>query len=146
MARERGRRTFTLEDEAHALLDGVGNISEYVSKLIVQHGRDWTAGLALLRERGWRPEEILAACEALKGCDLSNAGRNGAFVAVLLEDKEENEEFFASRNVHAAKRRDLLKQLANDNATAHALATVAREFNLPNEHCKRVVRRGAVDG
>jgi len=141
MARERGRRTFTLEDEAHALLDGVGNISEYVGKLILQHGRDWTESLARLRECGWQAEEILAACEALQGYGLSNFGRNGAFLAEELERLEQVSACFASRDVAAVRRRWCLKQLATDFAVAHALVTVAREYNLPNENCKAAVRR-----
>lgn len=140
MARERGRRSFSLDDEAHRLLDGVGNISEYVGKLVVQHGRDWTESLALLLEREWRPDELLAVCDALAGHSLQNAGRNGAVLAAALEQRDEAESFFAARGVAGVRRKRCLRLIVRDNAIAHAVATLAREYNLPNENCQRAVR------
>jgi hypothetical protein len=137
----RTRRTFTLEDEAHAVLDRLGNYSDYVNKLVLQHGRDWTEALAMLVEHGWQSAEILAACDALRGYGFANAGRDGRFLAEQLERVQELEGCFTKREVSTQRRQRCLKQLVDDHAVAHALATLVREYSVPNEACQQAIRQ-----
>jgi hypothetical protein len=140
MARERGRRSFSLSDEAQAILDQVDNYSGYVDALIKQHAHDWTEALARLVDAGWHPEELLSACEVLAGYSFGQWSRGGRFVAEELGRAQERERVFSSRDVPASRRVKLLKQLAADNTLATALAIVVREFHMPNSACREAVR------
>jgi hypothetical protein len=136
----RTRKNFTLEAAAITILDRVGNYSDYVNKLVLQHAADWTESLALLRRAGWQPAEILAACDALGGHGLSSAGRSGPWIASELARLDEEMGVFRERQVLAARRRACLQQLTEDPAQAHSLAVVVREYRLGNEDCQRAVR------
>lgn len=136
----RTRKTFTLEEEASIVLGRVGNESDYLGRLVLQHAADWTESLAVLRRAHWQTDEILAACDALGGHGLSNAGRSGTWLAQELARREEESENFRKRSVPAARRRACLTELAEDPEIAHALATIVREFWLQNEDCRRAVR------
>lgn len=136
----RSRKTFTLEPPAAAILHHVGNYSDYVNKLVLQHAADWTEALALLRRKDWQSEEILAACDALAGHGMSGAGRSGAWLAEELARRTDDADTFKQRKVTAVRRRTCLAQLAEDPELAHALATVVREYWLTNEDCQRAVR------
>jgi hypothetical protein len=137
----RPRRTFTLEESAHALLGRVGNYSDYVNKLILQHASDWTEALAHLRSRGWHSDEILAACDALSGFALTNASREGSFLVDEIVRIEEVEGNFAKRQVSAQRRQKCFDQLGDDRLLAHSLATLVREYWLFNEDCQQAIRR-----
>lgn len=137
----RVRKTFTLESAAGAVLERVGNYSDYVSKLVLQHAADWTESLALLRRAGWQPAEILAACDALCGHGLSNAGRSGPWIAAELARRDDESGVFRERHVLAARRRACLQQLTEDPELAHGLATVVREYGLGNKDCQQAVQQ-----
>ena len=139
MARERGRRSFSLSDEAQGLLDRVDNYSGYVDALIKQHARDWTESIARLVAAGWLPDEMLSACDALRGYSLMQWSRGGQFLAQELTRAKAGTAVFA-RDVSAARRTKLLKQLASDTTIANALATVVREYHLPNSACRDAIR------
>jgi hypothetical protein len=140
MPRERGRRSFSLSDEAQAILDQVDNYSGYVDALIRQHARDWTEALARLLAAGLRAEEVESACEVLAGYGLGQWSRGGRFVAAELARAQERTRVFSEREVSTARRAKLLKQLASDNTLSTALAIVVREFHLPNTACRDAVR------
>jgi hypothetical protein len=137
------RKTFSLEVAAITVLERVGNYSDYVSKLVIQHAADWSEALARLRAAGWQPEEILAACDALGGHGLASTGRSGTWLAQELARREDEEGLFRQREVPAPRRRACLTQLAEDAELAHALATVVREHWLGNEDCQRAIRRAS---
>jgi hypothetical protein len=141
MTRERVRRTFTLSDAANRLLDAVGNYSQYIDALIVQHGREWTDALAVLGTHGWQSAEMWAACEALGGYGISGPARTGEFLADELAAAQERDNFFAKYEVPHPRRQRCLKQLREQPAVAHALSAVIREYWLPNEACRAAVQR-----
>lgn len=136
----RARRTFTLDAETFALLQRVGNYSDYANKLFLQHARQWTAGLAVLRDRGWRSEELLAACDALAGYSQSVASAGGAFVSDELERSEKTHRQFAQRKVSSQRRTRCFEQVRTDPLLAAALLLVVREFWLENEDCREAIR------
>jgi hypothetical protein len=146
VARERGRRSFSLSDEAQAILDRVDNYSGYVDALIKQHAHDWTEAIARLIEAGWRTEEILSACDALSGYSLAQWSRGGRFLAQELARAQERDRVFSEREVLAPRRARLLKQLEADATIATALSTVVREYHLPNSACRAAVRAPRGDG
>ena len=141
MGRERGRRTFSLSDAAHRLLDEVGNYSQYVDELIKLHGREWTDAIAVLDTNGWQTAELWACCDALGGHGLSGPSRAGGFLAAELAAAQEREQFFTKHEVTHARRARCLKQLREQPEVAWALATLIREYWLPNEACRTAVRR-----
>jgi uncharacterized protein CbrC (UPF0167 family) len=136
----RARRTFTLDAETLALLKRVGNYSDYANKLFLQHARQWTEGLAVLRERGWRSEEILAACDALGGYSLSISSAGAKFVSDELERIEETRKEFALRQISAQRRARCFDQVRTDPVVASALVFIVREFWLENEDCRHAIR------
>jgi hypothetical protein len=136
----RSRRTFTLDPEAFALLQRVGNYSEYANKLFLQHARQWSEGLAILRDRGWRADEILAACDALAGYSLSISSTGGTFVAEELERIEQTRREFALREISSQRRARCFDQVRTDPLVAQALVLVVREFWLENEDCRSAIR------
>ncbi len=137
----RARRTFTLDAETFALLQRVGNYSDYANKVFLLHARQWTEGLAVLRERGWRSEEILAACDALAGYSLSITSAGGAFLADELERVEQTRKEFALRQISSQRRARCFEQVRSDPLVASALWLVIREFWLENEDCRHAIRR-----
>lgn len=140
MPRERGRRSFSLSDEAQAILDRVDNYSGYVDAVIKQHARDWTEAIARLIDAGWRADEILSACDALSGYSLAQWSRGGRFLAQELGRAQERDRVFAEREVLAPRRARLLRRLEADATIAVALSTVVREYHLPNSACRAAVR------
>lgn len=141
MARERGRRSFSLSIEAQAVLDRVDNYSGYVDALILQHAHDWTESLARLLEAGWRAEEILTACEVLSGYTMGHWSRGGTYISQELERAQQEGRAFTAREVHAPRRLKLLKQLSDDATIATALAQVvprisSTEFRLPRRSAR----------
>lgn len=139
----RARRTFTIDHETLALLQRVGNYSDYANKLILHQARMWTEGLALLCERGWRSEEILAACDALAGYSQSIASAGGTFVSDELERKEQLHRDFALRQVSSPRRSKCFEQVRADPIVAVALMAVVREYWLENEDCRQAIRNVA---
>lgn len=140
----RDRRTFTLEPEAVEILNRVGNYSDYANRIVLQHAKEWTEALALLRECGWRSEEILAACDALCGYSLRNAAKGGEFLSEELQRREKAAGHFAQREVSAPRRERCFAQLAEAPLVAHALVVLVREFWLYNEDCQQAIRLSAV--
>ena len=136
----RARRTFTLDHETFALLQRVGNYSDYANKLFLQHARLWTEGLAVLCERGWRSEEILAACDALAGYSQAVAADGGGFLSDELERLEQTHKEFAKRQVSAQRRARCFDQIRTDPLLAAALLCVVREYWLENEDCRQAIR------
>jgi hypothetical protein len=141
----RDRRTITLGVEANQILSRLRNQSAYLDSLVRQHAREWTEALALLRSKQWQDEEITAACKALGGYALTAWGRGGAFVARELERAQERSQVFTLHEVVAARRTRLFRQLTEDPSVAWALATLAREYHLPNEDLRSALgeERGA---
>lgn len=133
MTTQRERRTITLSTASNKVLDKLGNHSAYLDGLILQHAREWTEALALLRGKGWVDAEIVATSEALVGLSLSAWARGGEFLARELERSQERTQVFTAHEVVAARRAKLFRQLRDDASIAWALATVAREYHLPNE-------------
>jgi hypothetical protein len=136
----KGRRSFSLSDEAQLILARVANYSGYVDALIKQHARDWTESIACLVTAGWRPDEIVSVCEALSGYSLAQWSRGGLFLSQELARAQERDRIFSAREVSAPRRAKLLKQLESDTTIATALATVVREWHLPNSACRDAVR------
>lgn len=136
----RARRTFTLDPETFALLQRVGNYSEYANKVFLQHARQWTEGLAVLRERGWRSDEVLAACDALAGYSSLLMSERCAFVSAELERIEGVRKEFALRQVSSQRRTRCFDQVRNDPIVASALLFVVHEFWLENEDCRHAIR------
>jgi hypothetical protein len=143
MSRERVRMTFTLSDRARVLLAGVGNYSQYVDQVIVQHGREWTDALAVLTAHGWHFPEMHAACEVLGGYGLTGTARGGAFLADELAASQSQIDVWSRLAVSPQRRARNLRQLREDPVVAYALSTLAREYWLPNEACRAVVQREA---
>ena len=141
MARERGRRSFSLSDEAQDVLDRIDNYSGYVDALIKQHVRDWTESLARLLDAGWRADELMGACKALAGYNLGQWSRGGRFIAAELARAHERDRvLLSSRQTSTTRPAELLKQLAADNTLSTALAVVVREYHLPNSACRDAMR------
>jgi hypothetical protein len=133
---QRDRRTITLGIEANQILSRLDNQSAYVDSLVRQHAREWTEALALLRAKHWANDEIVAACEALVGYSLQAWSRGGEFVALELERVQKRSQIFTAHEVVAARRARLFEQLREDQSVAWALATLAREFHLPNDELR----------
>jgi len=138
MTRERKRCTLTLSQTATAQLAQVGNASGYVDSLVVQHAREWTEALAVLRDHGWRSAALMAACEALDGHGLTTVSRAPHILADTLDHLGQSP--FAAHGVSARERSARLKQLREIPILAHALATLAREFALDNAACERAIQ------
>jgi hypothetical protein len=136
----RARRTFTLDAETFALLMRVGNYSDYANKLFLQHARQWTAGLAVLRERGWGSEEILAACDALAGYSKLVAIAGGEHVADELERIETTRKHFSLRKISTQRRARCFEQVRSDSLLAAALVLVVSEYWLENQDCHDAIR------
>lgn len=139
----RDRRTITLGPEANQILSRLGNHSAYLDSLVRQHAREWTEALALLRAKQWQPVEISAACQALVGYALTAWSRDGDFIAAELERAQERDQVFSTHEVVAARRARLFRQLREDPTTAWALASLAREFHLPNEDLRSALEQPA---
>lgn len=129
---QRERRTITLSAESNKILDRLGNHSAYLDSVVLQHAREWTEALALLRGKGWADAEMVATCEALVGSALGAWARGGEFVASELERTQERSQIFTAHEVIAARRARIFRQLREDPSVAWAIATVAREYHLPN--------------
>jgi hypothetical protein len=134
------RRTFTLDPETFALLSRMSNYSEYANRVFLQHARQWTEALAVLRQRGWRSEELLAACDALAGHSQAISCAGGAFVSDELERIEGERKEFAQREVSSQRRARCFEQVRSDPVVAYALLMVVREFWLENEDCRAAIR------
>jgi hypothetical protein len=138
MTRERKRCTLTLSPAAVAQLARVGNQSGYVDHLILQHAREWTEAIAVLREHGWRRSTLLAACEALDGDGLSTVSRVGSSLAAALASARAGG-VFAHHDVATRERNARIKQLRENPIVAYALATIVREFSIDNAACEQAI-------
>jgi len=136
---QRDRRTISLSPESNQILDRLGNHSSYIDKVVQQHARDWTEALALLRSKQWLNEEVVAACDALTGYALATWSRGGEFLARELERQQERTRVFTLHEVVTARRARLFRQLREDPGVPWALATVCREYHLPNDDLRHAL-------
>ena len=139
MARE--KRNLTLADDVNALLDRVGNASEYISKVVTQRWREWTEALAMLRAAQWSSGELLAACDVLNGYWLVGHGRSGQFVAAELQDGQRLNDICSKWDIAPKTWKLRVLQVAERPEIAIALVTLVEEFWTGNEACEGAIRR-----
>lgn len=144
MARE--KRNLTLPDDVNALLERVGNASDYIAKVVQQRWREWTDALATLSAAGWASGELLAACDVLNGYWLVGHGRSGEFVAAELDDGQRLNDICRKWKISPAKWSERVKQVARQPEIAIALVTIVEEFWAGNEACEAAIRRERGDG
>jgi hypothetical protein len=133
---EKLQRNLRLNATAADLFDkavGDGSPSEYIEHIVVERSRQWTRALVALRDAGWRPAEILTACKALNGVELSPV-HPGKRIAWALESSG------AASSKSWAER---IKEVASTETVALALLFLANEFWTGNDACQRAV--GAKD-
>ena len=58
----RRTRQISLPPDADRILAAVGNASQYVAEIVVEHDRDWRSSLDVLRAAGLSRAQIRAAC------------------------------------------------------------------------------------
>lgn len=137
----RAKRNLTLPEDVNALLERVGNVSEYLAKVITQRWREWTEALATLRAADWTSAELCAACDVLNGYWLVGHGRSGEFVAGELEDGQRLNDICAKWDVSPKKWAQRVQQVATRPEIAIALVTLVEEFWTGNEACEAAIRR-----
>lgn len=81
----------TIPDDARAVLDRVGNASDYVSRMVVERRREWTQALYLLVQNDWHVKDIAFACEALGGWHQPFEAPTPAWVAQELRRRAPTE-------------------------------------------------------
>lgn len=59
------KATLTLSSEARTAVEGVGNVSGYVSKLLERGWREWNEALEQLAAEGWDDRDVLVSVQAL---------------------------------------------------------------------------------
>jgi hypothetical protein len=131
-----------LNDSAMALLDkagGDGGASGYIEMVIQQRWEAWTHALRELREAGWSPLELLAACEALNGHILSV--RSARSVSAALRDAAELGGLCERHDMKPKLWNERVAQVAKSDALAALVATIALEFWAGNKACERALHR-----
>lgn len=82
------RINLTLDEGACALLEEVGNGSDYIEKLIGRHHSEWTGALFHIRSLGWRDQEILGVVDLSNGYHPPGAQLAPGMARVMAEDAE----------------------------------------------------------
>ena len=139
MARE--KRNLTLPADVNALLDQVGNASEYLASVLGQRWQAWTDALATLRGADWSSNEMLAACDVLNGYWLLGHGRSGQFVSVELADAQRLNDICGKWEIPEARWAERCREVHQDSIVAFALVTLVSEFWTGNEACEKAIRR-----
>lgn len=142
----KNRRNLSLDPDVEAILDDIGagqsSASAYIEDLVRDAERDWRTAHQQLNDRGWRPVELLAACEVLNGWGLlSDYGRPASWLAIELADGQRLNDICRKWDVSPERWQAHIQRLADDELEARALACVAREFWRHNTRLERVLRR-----
>jgi hypothetical protein len=131
----------TLPEDVDALLDRVGNASEYVSRIVVQRWELWMTALATLRSAGWTSSEMLAACDALNGHWMLEQARRPEFLADELSDAQRLNNVCDKWDVPPKRWTSRVKSLRDSDDMSAALIVLSREYWCGNEACLVAIRR-----
>lgn len=128
------RKNFRFAEDVAALLDEVGNASEYLARLTRNAERRWRDAHSTLRATGWTDAEIVAACAALNGTILHRYhGALSQSLPLELHDFARLGGLASHPDVSADQWGTRVEQVASNEGVARAVADLAEEFWAGNE-------------
>lgn len=137
----RARRVMSLPDDVDALLDRVGNASEYISRIVTDRWELWLTALNRLVANGWTSNELLAACEALNGHWLTDRADRPVLVAAELREAQQQRRLCEKWNVSPKRWSGRVGLVRASDQMADALVVLAHEFWSGNAACEMAIRR-----
>lgn len=134
------RKHFMLSDQTLGLLGRVKNASGYIDQLVSTTWTRTQQALLALQGGGWKPEEILAACDVLNGSWLlvQNPTWNGASMA-------DGSEYAEKWGIDGVRWKELSEMVLTRVEIAFALDLVVAEFWAGNNHLEALIRKGMVE-
>lgn len=138
--REAARRAYSVSPETDALLAATGNASRYLDAVVEQRWRAWVDALEILRRAGWRAAEIRAVCHVLLGPPME--GQPPRWIALEMADGERLNH--TASDVHGVEPTvwdARVRQVAEVDEVARALAVVVAEFWCDNDALERAITR-----
>jgi hypothetical protein len=133
-------KNFTLSESSLGLLARLDNASGYLDRIV---SNNWTrAQFALenLKSTGWKPNEILAACDVLNGCWLHVA--DPKWHAASLED---GSVFSDKWEIDNDRWREMVIQVSENGGLAFSLDLVVSEFWAGNTWLESAIRKEPAD-
>lgn len=134
------RRNITLTPAADALLDGVGNASAYLTRLVEQHHRAWQESLRYLLATGWQHADIVAACGALNGHFVTFGFDLRGEMALALQDAARLDSVLRDTGASPDTWATRVTQTQQDVSTARAVLSLAEEFWAGNLALHRALK------
>jgi hypothetical protein len=126
------QRSISIAPDVNAMLERIGNASEYISASVRQRWQRWSRALGELRQAGWENNEILAACEALNGSvHFEQLAVWAPRVARELVDWHKTEQ--AAKWKLARAHEERIEKLGENAMLATALVVVVAEFWSGND-------------
>lgn len=130
------RRNISLDEEAEATLkaqtDAGGEASALVEGLLALATLDRVLALAALRDAGWRPSELAAACQALSGTSgfrlAVRPGEVAANLALVGMSANQRTAWLQHYGVDVATWDERCTAVASNDELAAAIVVVARLF------------------
>lgn len=133
------KRTISLPDDVHGLLDRVGNASGYLAELVERAWRAWQESLHHLRAIGWTDSEIRCACDVLNGHLVTPGVSLGEDLALSLGDAARLNKTHARWGVGGETWAERVLEVRDQEPVARALWVVVQEFWAGNEELARRV-------
>jgi len=119
----------------------------YLTEVLRSRWAEWRASLKVLRDHGWKPAELHAACDAMRRCwvaydiDHEAGFMRGPTIAATLHDAEELNKTATRHGVDTATWDARWKQVRMDEALARALYAVVCEWWAGNPVCSEAMTR-----
>jgi hypothetical protein len=140
------KKTLSLDVHAAAALERVGNVSDYVSRIVQASHHRWNDALGNLVGAGWTRGEILVGIHALNGILLYGPHRNPNAIRHYLQDPIRIPPIMEDAGVDPTSWASKLAALQDPERfyVGQSLANLAEEYWTRNEEIPRAIERVAV--
>jgi hypothetical protein len=133
------RKQLSLAPDIINLLERVGNISDYIDHVVRQRFQRATQALYALQRAGWKPNEILAACDVLNG-----PWRIVHAPTLHWDSMVDGFEFVKEWDITPDRWLELTKQVSTSEHLAFSIDLVVSEYWAGNNYIKKLLT-GAED-